>query len=142
MRYLVYTLLLLILVSCTPKPQTINYGADACNFCRMTIVDAQHAAELVSTKGKAYKFDAIECMVQYLQDNKEQTYAFQLVNNYLEAGQLIDATQSTFLVSPNIPSPMGANLSAFENKTVATEWQEEKSGDIYNWIELQAHLNK
>ena len=29
----------------------------------MTIVDRQHAAEAVTSKGKVFKFDAIECMV-------------------------------------------------------------------------------
>lgn len=31
----------------------------------MTIVDKQHAAQVVTKKGKAYSFDAIECMVHY-----------------------------------------------------------------------------
>ena len=57
-----------LLVSCNVSPQHIEYGTDACHYCNMTIVDRQHAAQLVTTKGKAFKYDAIECMVHSLQN--------------------------------------------------------------------------
>ena len=49
-----------LLAACQPSPKPIEYGSDMCDYCKMTIVDQQHAAELVTTKGKAFKFDAIE----------------------------------------------------------------------------------
>ena len=42
----------------------------------MTIVDNKHSAELVTTKGKVYKFDAIECMIRHLQNIEDQQYQF------------------------------------------------------------------
>ena len=44
--------ILLITVSCKVEPDEIEYGKDGCHFCKMTIVDNQHAAELVTAKGK------------------------------------------------------------------------------------------
>ena len=38
-----------------------------------------------------------------------------LTNNYTEPEVLIDATKAIFLISENVPSPMGAFLSAFKN---------------------------
>ena len=46
-----------------------------------------------------------------------------LSNNYTEPEALIDATPATFLISENIPSPMGAYLSAFENLSDAEKIQ-------------------
>ena len=37
--------LLWLISSCTPTPEPIEYGADMCDFCKMSIVDAQHGAE-------------------------------------------------------------------------------------------------
>lgn len=41
-----------LLWSCSIAPEPINYGQDGCHFCKMTIVDKVHAAEIVTTKGK------------------------------------------------------------------------------------------
>ena len=69
MRLITVLSLLLLFAACSPQPRPIEYGTDLCDFCRMTIVDKQHAAELVTDKGRVYKFDAIECMVNYLEQN-------------------------------------------------------------------------
>ncbi len=129
-----------LFVSCTPEPQPIEYGADACDFCKMTIVDRQHAAEVVTAKGRVYKFDAVECMVNYVQREGDEQMAFLLVNDYANPGQLIDARSSTFLISRAVPSPMGAFLSAFERTEAARAVVEAKGGTLYNWTELKAHF--
>jgi copper chaperone NosL len=130
-------LLLLLVVACTPKESPIEYGADKCDFCRMTIVDQQHAAEVVTTKGRVYKFDAIECMLSYREQESDKAFALSLVNDYLASGVLLDATTCTYLISPNIPSPMGANLSAFAMEEKANAFQQEKGGKLYTWTSLQ-----
>lgn len=131
--------ILLLLVSCNIKEQEIHYGEDACHYCSMTIVDRQHSAELVTDKGKAYKFDAIECMVHHLEDTAVPV-GLLLVADYFEPGKLIDAKKATFIISPNIPSPMKANLSAIAIKEKAISLQAEKEGDLYTWEELLAHF--
>lgn len=134
--------LVLLLAACSPKPQAINYGSDECDFCRMTIVDQQHAAEVVTTKGKAFKFDAIECMINYTNQKEADEFSLYLVNDYLAPGELIDANTSTFLISENIPSPMGAYLSAFADADKAGTTQAEQGGELYNWNEIKTHLKK
>lgn len=133
--------LLLLLASCNASPQPIDYGNDGCHFCKMTIVDKVHAAEVVTKKGKVYKFDATECMVNFIKEFDTSEIKFYLSNNYTEPEALIDATKATFLISENIPSPMGAFLSAFKNKTEAEKTQKDKSGKLYNWNQLLNHLN-
>ena len=129
-------LISLLIKACSPQAEAINYGLDACHFCKMTIVDKQHAAEAVTDKGKVYKFDAIECMVDYVNDRPQQSFAFLLVNDYLAPESWLDANTASFLISPAIPSPMGAFLSAFETQNIALEMKNAKGGDIYNWEKL------
>lgn len=134
--------LLLLLIACTPSAKPIEYGSDKCDFCRMTIVDQQHAAEAVTTKGRIYKFDAIECMVQFQQQEETMEFAMLLVNDYLDSGVLLEAQRCRFLISQNVPSPMGANLSAFINEGDALEFQRKKGGELYTWPTLLEHLNE
>ncbi len=128
--------LLLMLFSCNVEPEPINYGSDGCYFCKMTIVDKVHAAEVVTKKGKIYKFDATECMINFMDNFDTSEIKFYLTNNYTEPEVLIDATKATFLISKNIPSPMGAFLSAFKNKADAENLQADKGGDLYTWKSL------
>jgi copper chaperone NosL len=133
--------LLLFFLSCNVSPQPINYGSDGCHFCKMTIVDKVHAAEIVTKKGKIYKFDATECMINFITDFDTSEIQLYLSNNYAQPETLIDATKATFLISENIPSPMGAFLSAFENKADAEKFKAKKGGDLYTWTQLLTHLN-
>lgn len=134
--------LLLLLLNCNTSPQPIDYGNDACHFCTMTIVDKVHAAEIVTKKGKVYKFDATECMINFLNEFDATEVGHYLSNNFTEPETLIDATQATFLISENVPSPMGAFLSAFKDRSDAEKVQVEKGGELYTWDELLRHLNK
>jgi len=138
MKYLLRIIIIstLVLSACSSKPKAIEYGSDGCHFCKMTIVDKLHAAEIVTKKGKVYKFDASECMINFLEEFDASTVKLYLSNNYSNPEELIDATQATFLISENVPSPMGAFLSAFKNKEDAIKMQAEKDGDIYTWNEL------
>ncbi|WAC02335.1 nitrous oxide reductase accessory protein NosL [Lacinutrix neustonica] len=141
LKHVVITLLL-VTFSCTSGPKAIDYGNEGCFFCKMTIVDKVHAAEVVTKKGKTYTFDATECMVHFLNTFDTATIKLYLSNDYNVPESLIDATQSTFLISKNIPSPMGAYLSAFKTQEEAIAIQLQKGGEIYTWNELLIHLNK
>ena len=130
-----------VLSACSPEPRDIEYGDDLCAYCKMTVVDAQYGAEAVTTKGRVYVFDAIECMVHFTQEYTEVKYAHLLVNHYTDPGVLHDATQSGFLISEALPSPMGAFLNALPNIEKAEVLRSEKGGDVYSWEELKKKLN-
>lgn len=127
----------LLITACTPKEQPIQFGADACNYCKMNIVDKQHAAEIVTKKGKAFKYDAIECMLMD-KEVKEEDAAMYLVMDYNQPGTFINAVESYFLICEKIPSPMGAFLSAFKEEGPALSAKENAgTGDIYNWTGIK-----
>ena len=127
---------------CEIAPRPIAYGSDGCHFCRMTIVDRQHAAQVVTDKGKAFSFDAIECMVHYLEDIDQGSVALFLATDYSRPGNLIDATRASYLISEGIPSPMGANLSAFDGEEAALEARNRHGGSVYTWTELLDHFKE
>lgn len=130
-----------LLGSCNISPQPINYGSDGCHFCSMTIVDRQHASELVTRKGKVFKFDAAECMLNHMKEIDTTTVALFLVNDYEQPGELVDATKATYLISKGISSPMGEFLTAFDSRVKAEKAQLEHHGDLYTWVELLHHFN-
>ena len=127
---------LCLLVSCKVEPEQINYGSDACHFCKMTIVDQQHAAQYVTDKGKQFKYDAIECMVNELAEKKRDDIAILLVADYNSPGHMTLAISSVYLISPAIKSPMGANLSGFTSENDALAAKGENDGEIYSWAAL------
>ena len=140
-RFILVTIALLIFVSCQVNPKPINYGSDGCHFCSMIIVDKQHAAQIVTKKGKAFKFDAVECMVNHLKDIDVATIELFLVDDYQAPGDLIDAKKATFLISKEIPSPMGEYLSAFQSRVEAENIEAENNGELYSWNELLTRFN-
>lgn len=138
----IFTFLVLTLISCSIKPQPIDYGSDACHFCSMTIVDRQHAAQIVTKKGKAFKFDAVECMMNHLNDIDSNEVALFLVNDYSDPGELIDGTKAFYLISEGIPSPMGEYLTAFGTKEQVEAAFLEHKGDQLNWEQLKLRFGK
>src|SRR5215212_5688861 len=49
-------LLTFVMQSCSVGPQPIKYGSDACEFCKMTIMQKKFANEWVTDKGKVFRF--------------------------------------------------------------------------------------
>ena len=141
MKRMTYTLIVLMVVAmgCKVEPEPIRYGSDVCQYCHMTIVDKQHAAELVTRKGRAAKFDAIECMINQLKS--ENDFELFLIADYSQPGVLVDATAATYVISPAIPSPMGAFLSGFVGKDSAEKFRNNNGGQMYNWSELKTYFS-
>lgn len=143
MRIIQLLLISVLFTACNVKPKPINYGADACHYCNMNIVDQQFASQIVTSKGKAYKYDAIECMVHSLQEQfPDVEMAYELIADFDEPGNFIDAKSASYLVSENLPSPMAENLSGYKSKDAAQIRQEELGGKVYSWAEIQTHLKR
>ena len=131
--------LLMILSSCGIAPVPIEYNVDQCHACKMIIADSRFGSELITTKGKVYKYDAIECLVPDLVKNGEDHYKFALVTDFTQPPTLTDARSATYLISENLPSPMGGFLSAYGNEADAVKALENYGGKLYNWDELKKY---
>ncbi len=132
------TLCVFLLVGCGVKPEPIAFGEDHCTYCRMTIADPKFGAELVSDKGRIFKFDALECMVPYLQENNDTEYAYILAIAYDEPGELKSVSDLTFAFSENFNSPMGGNVAGLSQAAALEEgleplgWQDIKNHSFKN----------
>ncbi len=138
--------LLLLLVSCEtkPTPEPINYGKDACAFCRMIIADAGFAGELKTKKGKVYKFDSIECLAGFILSGgvgKEDILAM-WVSDFAHKGKFIRVEDAKFLVSDRIRSPMGLNISAYSSEEDLKEAFRNFGGRIMSWKEVLNYVNE
>ena len=133
---------LLLLFGCSVGPKPIAYGEVSCHFCSMTIVDKQHASQLVTNKGKVFNFDALECMLNHLNELEEEKIGVLLTNIYHYPEELVEVHQATFLISEGIPSPMGEFLTAFKTYEEAVEAQAEHGGTLFNWEELRERFKK
>jgi len=117
-----------------PKPGNIHYGVDACSHCQMIISDSRFASELITSKGKVYKFDSVECLAGYLKDNPEsQKNAKLWVSDLITHDKWIPAGKAVYLHSQTIKSPMGMGFSAYETQTAADSMQTQYGGDVMNW---------
>ncbi len=137
---LIWLALFISMVACSPKPEPINYGHDGCHFCKMTIVDPRYGTELVTDKGKVYKFDAIECLINFKSENSDLEFAFTLVST-LDQQQLINAEEAFYLRSAQLPSPMGMYITAFSATQARNEMHENVSGEMFDWDELVTAFN-
>jgi copper chaperone NosL len=127
-------------IGCARGPQAISYGTDVCDFCSMTISDDRYGAAIVTTKGRTHKFDSVECMLQSVMEGEkfadvqvDSWYA----TSYPARATLVDATAVVFLVSPNLPSPMGAGVTAFAARQDAERMQQEKGGEVMDWAGIE-----
>ena len=124
------------MTGCTSSVEPIDYGNDECYFCSMSIVEKQYGSELITDKGKIRKFDAIECMVNFIHENPSLEIANLYVNTFDKPVELIDVNSCSYLISESLPSPMGANLTAFTTIENAIEMQSVKDGKVFTWKEL------
>ncbi|MCF8256277.1 MAG: nitrous oxide reductase accessory protein NosL [Flavobacteriales bacterium] len=128
-----------LVFSCNVEPEPINYGKDACDHCRMTIMDPKFGAELVTAKGKVYKFDDVNCMVNHAKGLAEglSGAAHILVTDMQQPATLIAVGSAFFLRSDEVRSPMGSRVAAFSEQSVRDSRLEMWGGTALDWNETK-----
>lgn len=135
---LVSLVLWVALQGCSVKPEPLRYGEDACHACRMTLMDTKFGAEVVSVKGKVFKFDDMNCMVNFLNSGTltERDVAYRLVVDYTVPEKLIAAENAYYVKSDEIRSPMASHIAAFENRQDMDGHKKTWDGIYLTWGEL------
>lgn len=132
------TLLLFLNTSCSNDPVPINYGADECEHCRMLISDNRYGAETITDKGKAYKFDSIECLIENAVENNligDEKHTF-YVTDFANPNTFTNVRSTFFAHNDNIRSPMGLNVSAFSSKSDADKFLNDNGGTSKSWLDV------
>lgn len=138
-------ILLAFMSSCSSQTEPIHYGKDNCGLCKMTIMDKEYACELVTSKGKVFKFDDVSCLVKYMKASQtsDADYAFMVVNDFKNPKKFIDVRKATFLSGEAFTSPMRGDLAAFsEIKAVEAESKKDATIKIFSWKEVLEKFNK
>src|SRR5690606_16175198 len=134
----VATILMFGLMSCNSGPQPIKIGTDACAFCKMTIADKNFGAEIITKKGKIYKFDDTHCLVAFREsgdinpDDIKETYLV----NFAEPHNFIEASKGFYLKSEEIHSPMGGNIASFDDEAKMEEAAQKLKGEKVTWDQI------
>jgi copper chaperone NosL len=133
-------LLCLSLVACTVEPEPLRYGKDACHHCKMTLMDRKFGAEIVTTKGKIYKFDDVNCMLSFHNSGEVEGEDLNnvLIVDFSKPEKLIDAKNALYVKSELIKSPMASSIAAFASNNELQQMNETWKGMILSWAELQA----
>jgi copper chaperone NosL len=142
MRVLLIILLVVITYGCTVEPQPLVYGTDICYTCKMTLMDPKFGAEIVTKKGKVYKFDDVNCMLGFYHAdfNEQGNMAHVLVINYAQPNQLIEATNSWYLKSELIRSPMASGIAAFATEEEYSQYKREWKAILMSWGETNTQF--
>ncbi|MCF8241784.1 MAG: nitrous oxide reductase accessory protein NosL [Melioribacteraceae bacterium] len=139
---LVSAIILIALTACSYEPEPIRYGEDNCDLCKMQISDHKFGTEILTSKGKAIKFDSIECMADYSSKlNPDHIESF-WVTDFSNAGKLISIEEVKFLRSDELRSPMGLSLLALSDETELRDLTNKFGGEELSWNEVQEYVKK
>lgn len=127
-----------IVFGCSTKPEPLNYGTDTCYSCKMTLADNRFGTELVTKRGKVYKFDDLNCMLQYYHSGEIETddLAHRLIIDYEKPGTFLKADEAFYIKSEEIRSPMASEVAAFESYDRAMAFKKKYGGIFLAWGEV------
>jgi copper chaperone NosL len=129
---------LFILNSCSShKPEPILLNKDMCSFCQMTISDGRFGCEVITEKGKIFKFDDLDCMLAFKNEKVNTKFKMFFVNDFSKSNILEPVESSFFIESIELNSPMGGNFAAFANKTTADSFAMKYHSEVFNWEKIK-----
>jgi copper chaperone NosL len=133
----VASMMLFSLNSCNAGPEPLKIGVDHCTFCKMTLSDNRFGAEIITKKGRVFKFDDAHCVLAYLKKEvDEKDVASTYFATFDGDHSLVEANKALFLKSDQLQSPMGGNIAAFDNKTSLENASRQFKGSVVSWKEL------
>nr|HMT30720.1 nitrous oxide reductase accessory protein NosL [Bacteroidia bacterium] len=127
---------ILLLASCgNVEKEPIALNKEHCDNCQMVISDPRFAAELITTKGRIYKFDDITCMKSFI-NSKKGDYRSYFISDYLPPHGLHNVKEMIFIQGTGIKAPMGGTVAAFSDEASALKYSEQLSAKIISYDTL------
>jgi copper chaperone NosL len=108
-------------------------------------MDPKFGGEIITKKGKIYKFDDSRCIARFLE---KETISLGSIHktcfaNYEKPGEWLEVDKAEFVVSSQFKSPMGGNAAAFATREAAEKKATEIPGArTTNWATLYNILVK
>jgi len=130
----VIVLLMTSLTACSPtEPEPIVLNKDNCEYCKMTIANGRFGAELITKKGRIYKFDDLYCLAGYIEEKGIDELQLYYIHDHASSNSLINATHAFYVAHEQIKSPMGGNVAAFVKKEEAEKFAKDLGAEVVNW---------
>jgi len=130
---LLSTAAIFLIAACnTTKPEPVKLNVDNCEHCKMTIADLKFSAELITDKGRIYKFDDLSCLLSYKKE-KKLTNEICFVADYSNPQNFVKTDQAFFVSGEKVQSPMNGNVAGFSKKEDAEKFASEKEGEVTDW---------
>jgi copper chaperone NosL len=133
-----------ILISCSSGPQPIHYGSDACDFCKMNIIDEKFAVQCLNKKGRSFHFDDSYCMTSFLKGGQlsEKDAAAVYFSDFNKPGHWIVGDSVLLLHSDSIHTPMRGNTIAFSSEQERVGAMTKYNGEKLLWRDINPFLKK
>ena len=125
------------------KPKIIKSGEQTCSYCRMKIVDRRFNAQAVTTRGKHYHYDSIECMVADTQDKAKtssEVFLKKYVKDFFNPDNFVEAEKAHYIFSEKLASPMGAGISAYAEQESVQKAQKKYDGQTLTFPEVEKRV--
>lgn len=136
MHNILFLLFSIICFSCRSGPDKIYIDLDMCSHCEMKISDTRFAAQIITSKGKVFKFDDYACLIEFQNESKNTGDTELYVALYTQGGEWINVVDAYFAYGEEIRSPMRGNAAAFRTESEAGELARKISGEVLRWQEL------
>lgn len=137
MKKVFYFLFIALTLSCAKKgADPIKLNKDGCDFCKMKIADGKFGAELITEKGRVYKFDDIHCMMNYHKENATVKVKNFYISDFNQVNVLIPAETAFYVKDGSINSPMHGNTIAVQTKEEASQMVEKFNATPISWNEI------
>jgi copper chaperone NosL len=137
-KSLIVLIVFFLLSSCNQTPKALNIGKDNCSFCKMTISDNRYGAEIITKKGKAYKFDDSHCLLSFIKlktvEKKEMAEVY--FTDFTGEHHLIKAENAFLLQGDFFKSPMNGNMAAFSNEDSMKKMAQQYKAAVVTWRQI------
>jgi copper chaperone NosL len=135
---IIFIAFVVMIAGCSFQPEPIKIGTDNCSFCKMTISDPRFGAEIITAKGRTYKFDDTHCILSFLQSQMllqreiKEIYLTDFVNEH----SLIKVNEAFLFKSDVLKSPMNGNVAVFNSKESMQKIIGQFNGTVVKWNDL------
>lgn len=136
-RPLGVALAIVALLACGRTPPPIAYGEQGCDYCRMEIVDERYGGQLVTTRGKVYNFDSVECLAEFTATIDTTSVRMIRVADFSSPGTMLRVEDARFYRDDRRTGPMGGGWLAIAS-TADSSWVAlNVEGDALRWDDVR-----
>ncbi len=131
--------IIILMMSCSVSHEPIVFGKDACENCKMLIMDPKFGAVLTTQKGKNFKFDDLNCLASYIHQKAIQDESVFMISvmDFKNPGSAVDIKNALFVLSDKVKSPMASGIASFSERETYEEFISDSNGLVITWPEIK-----